>query len=351
MSKYLRSDLQTYEPYHAPAKPYEIKLDANENPFPHPPKVQAALKVFADEKDALTRYPDSDMMELRKAIANRFDIRPEEVTCGVGSDQIIDFIMKAFVNPGGTVLYPNPSFSMYGLTAVINHAVPKTFELRDDFSYDIDGLLARIEEEPIDVLFLCTPNNPTGSVLPNEDIYRILDHADFPVIVDEAYAEFLEETVIDAIMRYPQLIVLRTFSKSFGLAGLRCGYAIGQEDIIEDINRVKSPYNLSSYSQKAAIAVLKEIDYYTEQVAVLIKERERVANVLNDFEWVEKVYPSAANFLLIRCRHRAILNLLEQEHILIRDYPPKGRLKDCIRLTIGSPDENNRLIRLLQEKG
>lgn len=351
MSKYLRPDLQNYEPYHAPAKPYEIKLDANENPFDHAPNVQAVLKAFAEDKDALTRYPDTDMIELRQKIAARFDIRIEEVTCGVGSDQLIDFIIKAFVKPQGIVLYPNPSFSMYGLTALINHAQPKTFELREDFSYDIEALLDRIEKEPVDVLFLCTPNNPTGSVLPKADMYRILDAVDCPVIVDEAYGEFLEETMIDDVNRYPQLIVLRTFSKSFGLAGLRCGYAIGQQDIIEDLNRVKSPYNLSSYSQRAAMAVLDSNDYYSEKIQVLIQERERMAEALNGFDWVETVYPSAANFLLIRCRHTAIISLLAEEKILVRDYPPKGRLKDCIRLTIGSPEENDRLIHLLQEKG
>lgn len=351
MNRYLRDDLKLYEPYHAPAKPYAIKLDANENPFEPSPLVQEALQQFINEKDNLTRYPDTDMIQLREAIASRYAVRMEEVTCGVGSDQLIDFIIKAFVHPKDVVLYPNPSFSMYGLTAKINHAIPKTFELRDDFTYDIDALIKMIQEEPIRVLFLCTPNNPTGTILPKEDIYRILNYADFPVIVDEAYGDFMEETMIDDISRFPQLIVLRTFSKSFGLAGLRCGYAIGQESIIEDLNRVKSPYNLSSYSQVAARAVLEDEVYYQDKINLLKHERERVARALETYPWVERVYPSAANFLLIRCRHSAVLKLLEKQKILVRDYPPTGRLKDCIRLTVGSPQENDRVLDLLQQEG
>lgn len=349
MNKWVRKDLLHFRPYHAPVKAYEIKVDANENPFCYQEEFLEHMRNWMEDKDHITRYPDTDAQELRLAIAKVYDVKSTNVICGVGSDQIIDSIMKVFLEPHDKVLVPNPSFSMYGQSALLNHGQVIEFELDEEFNYCIDELIVRIEEEQPKILFLCTPNNPTGNILKREEILKILNHVDFPVVVDEAYAEFTEDSVIDLISAYPNLIVLRTFSKAFGLAGLRTGYAVACEEMIDTLYIAKPPYNLSAYSQEASLFVLSKYDEYMEQTLLLQKLRDEFYEALKSIQGITKVYPSHGNFILIRLGDQALLERLSQNQILIRDYPPSGRLAGCIRLSVGTKDENNRILGILRE--
>jgi len=318
-------------------------------PFAHQQEFAQHMAAWMAEKDNLTRYPDTDCNALREKIAEVNNVSKENVICGVGSDQIIELIIKVFIEPGDSVVMPTPSFSMYQLSTIMNRGKVVEVPLDQEFNYDIDKMIQVITDVKPKLVFLCTPNNPTGCLLTREDILRVLDVADCPVIVDEAYAEFTQDTMIDELKNYPDMILLRTFSKSYGLAGLRTGYAIAQSDMIETINLVKPPYNLSSYSQEASMFVLNHQSYYDEQVKQSIQQREWLYKELVAINYIEKIYESHANFILVRLKEDAILTLLEQQKILVRDYPPVGALAHCIRITIGTAQENKRIMEVLKE--
>lgn len=352
MNKYMRKDLQFYKPYHSPIKPYEIKVDANESPYPHHEAFVEHMKQWMKNKDNITRYPDTDAVLLRRRIAKHYEIynvHEENVICGVGSDQIIDIIIKVFVEPGETILAPTPSFSMYKLGGLLNHAYVHEYALDDEFHYDISALLDLIEFEAPKLVFLCTPNNPTGGLLDRASIIQVLDKAKCPVVIDEVYAEFSGETMLDLFEKYPNMIILRSFSKAYGLAGLRTGYAIANKEMIDTLYIGKPPYNLSNYSQEASIFVLDHHEFYMDQVQAIKKEREIMKKHLETLPFVEKVYESETNFLLIKVERTGIQKLLEEKLILIRDYPPTGNLAGCIRITIGTSEENQRILEKLRE--
>ncbi len=349
MNRYARIDLQNFKPYHASPKPYEIKCDANEMPFEHQKEFVEHMAKWMSEKDNLTRYPDTDCIQLREKIAEVINVTKENILCGVGSDQIIELIIKVFLEPGDSVVMPTPSFSMYPLSTILNRGKAIEVPLDQDFNYDIDKMIQIIQDVKPKLVFLCTPNNPTGCLLSSEDIKRILKIADCPVVVDEAYAEFTQESMIEDLMDYPDLIILRTFSKSYGLAGLRSGYAIAHPDMIETINLVKPPYNVSSYAQEASFFVLEHKAYYDDMVKKSIQQRDWLKNELQAFDVVERVYESHANFILVRLKQDSIAEALYQQKILVRDYPPTGPLAHCIRITVGTETENKRIINALKE--
>jgi len=349
MNRYIRKDLVNFKPYHAPIKPYEIKVDANENPFPHHKDFKNAMSEWLDEKDNITRYPDTDAHELRHKIAEHYSILKDNVLCGVGSDQVIECIIKVFIEPGDKVIVPTPSFSMYKLSAIINHGQIIEVPLDTEFEYDLDLFINTIIKEQPKLVFLCTPNNPTGCVLNKADILKVVKSADCPVVVDEAYAEFTGISVIDEINNYDNLIVVRTFSKTYGLAGLRTGYGLACKEMIDTIYVTKPPYNLSSFSQKASLFVLEHHDFYMKQVEELNNQRVLLVKELEQLSIIEKIYTSGTNFILIKVNNTLIPKLLESELILVRDYPPTGELANCIRLSVGSGEENKRILEVLSD--
>jgi histidinol-phosphate aminotransferase len=349
MNPYIRSDLKKFRPYHAPIKPYDIKVDANELAFGHQHLFQEHMAQWLSNKDHITRYPDTDCVLLREKIAEVYGITKEQIMCGVGSDQVIELIIKAFIEPGETVIVPTPSFSMYGLSTIINHGRVVEVPLDENFEYNTELFISVIRQEKPKLIFICTPNNPTGCKLSREEILQILDEANCPVVIDEAYADFIGESMISDLANYPDMILLRTFSKSFGLAGLRTGFAIANVDMIESLNLVKPPYNLSSYSQEASIFVLGQKAYYDELIQQCIRSREWLRKELETIPYIETIFDSYANFILIRVNHSSLPQLLQQQKILVRDYPPTGPLARCIRITIGTEEENIRLIQSLKE--
>lgn len=349
MNRYIRKDLIDFKPYHAPLKPYEIKVDANENPFPHHKEFENHMSEWLKDKDNMTRYPDTDAHELRRKLAAHYQVTSDNIICGVGSDQVIECIIKVFIEPGDKVVVPTPSFSMYKLSTIINHGQIIEVPLDDEFEYDLDLFISTIIKEQPKLVFLCTPNNPTGCLLTKEDILKVVKISNCPVVVDEAYAEFTGVSVIDEINNYDNLIIARTFSKSYGLAGLRTGYGIACKEMIDTIYIAKPPYNLSSFSQKASLFVLEHHDFYMKQVEELNKQRVLLVEQLAKLSIIEKIYNSGTNFVLIKVNNGHIPRLLEDELILVRDYPPTGVLANCIRLSVGSQEENKRIIEALNK--
>ncbi|PKM55237.1 MAG: histidinol-phosphate transaminase [Firmicutes bacterium HGW-Firmicutes-3] len=346
---YMRKDLLDFEPYHAPLMTYDMKLDANENPHVHSPYVLEKIKSWLDEeKDHLTRYPDTDVHELRQKLGAYHGVSENEIICTVGSDQLIELIIKVFIEPGDGVLVPNPSFSMYGLSTLLNHGKVITYELDDAFDYDYDLILKAYEEHKPKLIFICTPNNPTGNKASSEGIKRILDHVDCPVIVDEAYEEFDGDSMVSFIPDYSHLIVLKTFSKAYGIAGLRIGYGIASMEMIEVVNIAKPPYNLSAFSQAVATFILEDLDYYNDLILRIKNEKEKMYQFFLSSDCFERVYPSKANFILVKIKNTDLMDHLQSHRVLIRGYGVTGRLAYHMRVTIGTEDENRRLMALIK---
>lgn len=344
---YMRKDLADFRPYHSPLKPYQVKIDANENPYAHSDQVIAKIQEWVQNKDNLTRYPDTDINALREKLSEIHKVDKDEVICTVGSDQLIELIIKVFVEPGEVALVPNPSFSMYTLSTVLNHGKAVPYELDDDFNYDYEALISAYKLCQPKLVFICTPNNPTGNKATIEDMIQVLDTVKCPVIVDEAYEEFIGESMMQYIDQYPQLIVLRTFSKAYGIAGLRIGYGVANKEMIDMIGVAKPPYNVSSFSQAVAGFILDDLDYYKEQVKTISSNRDQLMKDLESKEVIERVYPSSANFILVKVKDDQLTEYLANQQMLVRGYNNVGRLAHHIRITVGTEEENRQLLSLL----
>ncbi len=341
--RYLRKDLSDYQPYHAPLKEYKIKMDNNELAYGHEADFMASIKQWMENDQHLTRYPDTDCQALSQALGRLWKVEQENILCGVGSDQLIDCFLKVFLEVGDKVMMPKPSFSMYSLTARLNHGTVLEFELEEDFSYPIDRMIELYQKQKPKVVILCTPNNPTGNSLSIDDIKRLLEVINCPVLIDEAYAEYTGISMIEHIQSYPNIIVLRTFSKALGLAGLRVGYGIGSEAIIKAVAIAKPPYNLNALSMVAAQKALENMDYFNKKVQQTIQNRQWLAQELKKLNVIDKVYPSDTNFILIRPKIDNLSLYLERNKILVRSFS-KDPLKGCIRITTGTMEENKILI-------
>ncbi|GMQ65190.1 histidinol-phosphate transaminase [Vallitalea maricola] len=345
---YIRRDLKDFTPYHAPLKEYDVKLDANENPYLHDEIVINKVKEWLNDCNNIRRYPDTDCNELRNAIAKFWQVEKENVVCGVGSDQLIDCILKVFLEPRDKVLMPTPSFSMYKLATKLNRGIPVEFTLNEDFSYDVNKILNLYNEVRPKCIFICTPNNPTGNIMTIEDIEKLLQKIECPLIIDEAYSEYIDDTMINKFREYDNLIVLKTFSKAYGLAGLRVGYGIASKSMVDAINIVIPPYHLNSLSQFLAKIVIENSEQYDKKIKEIINNRKWLIDNLKEINYVDKVYPSHANYLLIKVSDTDIAAKLEKHKILVRGYGDQGELANCIRVTVGTEEENQQLIKVMK---
>ena len=326
-----------------------IKMDANESPFPMSRELRGELAKWIQEEETLRFYPDTDCVELRRAIAEANGLSVEQVLCGVGSDQIIDFLMKTFLEEGDAILVPEPSFSMYALSAKINHGQAGAFELNaEEVSDHVDRILRMCREQKPKILFLCTPNNPTGSALERCELERILEGVSCIVALDEAYGEFSGQSYLDLIETYPNLVSLRTFSKAFGLAGLRVGYALGSREMIQALDTVKAPYNLSTVAQITAAKVLRRPEY-REHIAWILSERDRMYEQLCQLEGKRGFYcyPSSANYFFMRSNVENLGALLLERGLLVRAYT--GPMKSYIRVSITAREGNDLFLASLWE--
>ncbi len=330
--------------YQVDETPCRIKLDAMENPFEPPKEVRRAL-TGALRSVRINRYPDPSGRELKETIARISGCDPATLLLGNGSDELIQAIILAF---GGPVLAPAPSFAMYEITARALSQKFVSLPLNTDFSLDTDGMIAAARKHRARVIFLACPNNPTGNRFSDGAIKKIVSSVNAAVVIDEAYYSFSGKTWLPRLRRFPNIIVLRTLSK-IGLAGMRIGLLAASPEIVAELEKVRLPYNMNSLSQAAAVAALRHSDALDRQISVLISEREKLYNALSRMTGIVP-YPSETNFVLIRTAVDAsrIHAALKQRGILIKNLNRPGPLKNCLRVTVGTPRENAEFLRNLK---
>ncbi|WP_106915764.1 histidinol-phosphate transaminase [Chryseobacterium aurantiacum] len=305
-------------------------LDANESPF-----------------GECNRYPDSTQRKLKNRLSELKNVSPSQIAIGNGSDELIDLIIKIFCEPKkDSILMMNPSFAMYGFYATINENRVLQINLDENFDIVKEDFLTIIKEQPIKVFFLCSPNNPTGNSI--DDIEFYLQNFDGIVVVDEAYIEFSrKKSSLELLNKYPNLIVLQTFSKAWGIAGARVGMAYASEEIIKLINTVKAPYNVNVLSQDLILKTLEEETKLQENVSKILAEKNWLQEQFKDVECIARVFPTDANFFLIQMKNvgKVYEMMLEQEILTSRRDPA---IPGCIRINVGNRQDNEKLIKLLK---
>jgi len=323
-----------------------IKLDANENPYGCSPRVSQALASYPD----INIYPDAGQTELRKLLQGYTGIGAEHIVASGGSDQLIDLILRLFVAPGDEVINCIPTFAMFGFSTGMCNGKLVEVPRDENFAVNVTAVKAAITKKT-KVIILANPNNPTGTVIPQPDILEIADTG-LPVLVDEAYYEFSGETVVPLVSQYKNLMVLRTFSKWAGLAGLRIGYGIFPLEIANYVLKIKPPYNVNAAALVAVQESLKDIDFLMSRVKAIVAERERLFTELARLEFL-KPFPSRANFILcsvLNGRASQLQQKLRNKGILVR-YFDTPRLRDFIRISVGKPEHTDVLIKALKEIG
>ena len=325
-----------------------VKLDANESPFSLSPDLLAEL-FEGLAHIPLNRYPDPEALELRSALAESLGVPPSRVMVGNGSDELIQLLLIALGEPGSAVLSPVPTFSMYELTSKALGLRFIGVPLGPRFELDMEGVLQAIKANRPKLCFLASPNNPTGNSFAEGDILKIVEASQGLVVVDEAYYPYSQRTVLPHLDRYQNLAVLRSLSK-IGLAGLRIGYLVAQDTLLEELQKVRLPYNVNAFSQAAACFVLLKGEAIGAQIKQIIEERDRLFEALARAPGIE-VFPSEANFLLFRPAANAssIYRGLLEEGVLIRDLSSTEGLKNCLRVTVGTPEENDLFLKALRK--
>lgn len=346
--KLIRDEVKKLKAYEAPEIPCRIKLDAQENPYPLSENLRNKI-LKALRPVLLNRYPDSSAKELKNIIAERLKIRTENILLGNGSDELIQAIIIAFCGHSRKVLYPVPTFSMYGIITKFLGQIPIEVSLNKDFDLNIDAMLSSIRKERPAVIFLSYPNNPTGNCFSKERIIEIIRKSNTAVVLDEAYFDFSKKTFLTMLKKYENLIVLRTLSK-IGLAALRVGVLVARPEIIREINKIRLPYNVNSLSQGAARVVLENSKVIERQINAIVKERERLYKELHKIDGITP-FTSEANFILFRTNKNAdrVYQGLIDGGILVRNMNQRGLLNNCLRVTIGTSEENNIFLEALKE--
>ncbi len=339
----IRPNVRKLAAYHVDETPVRIKLDAMENPFPLPERVRRDVANIV--RNALINlYPDPSGKELKKAIACYWKMKPNQMLLGNGSDELIQAIILAF---GGPVLIPAPTFAMYDITARALAQKVVGVPLDDAFDLDAEAMIRTANRTGAKVIFLACPNNPTGNRFSDAAIRQILRKTDAVVVIDEAYYSFSGKTYLPLLKTYPNMIILRTLSK-IGFAGLRIGILIASRPLVDELNKIRLPYNINSLSQSVATAVLKHQTVIDRQISLLISERKKLYNALSQLPGVT-AYPSETNFILIRTTADAsnIHRRLKQQGILVKNLSKPGPLKNCMRVTVGTPEENREFLKNL----
>lgn len=322
-----------------------VKLDANENPYGPSPRVIEALAGC----DVYHRYPDPEQRKLRGALADYVGVGPEHIVAGAGSDELIDLLLRAVAKPGDGVIDCPPTFGMYGFLTRVAGARLVVARRDDDFSVDV----AAVSEMAGDAkaVFVSAPNNPSGNNLAAEELETLL-RTGLLVVVDEAYVEFAGESFATLVPERENLVVLRTFSKWAGLAGLRAGYGIMAPALADVLRQIKQPYSPNIAAEIAMLASLEDRVLLMERVRTIVQERDRLSRALEAVE-VVSVYPSQANFVLARLATgsgRDVRDKLAQQGVFVR-YFDTPRLQDCVRVSVGLPNDTDRLVKALNEQG
>ncbi|MGZ4691961.1 MAG: histidinol-phosphate transaminase [Acidimicrobiia bacterium] len=351
-----RDDLTALEGYHSPQLDVSVRLNTNESPFPPPPGfVDAWLGELASAP--LHRYPDRGARALRKAIGASLGQPPARVFCANGSNEVLQTLLLTYGGAGRRALVFEPTYALHSHIAHLTGTEVLVGARGDDFAIDPDTACALIERHQPEIVFLCSPNNPTGTVEPNTTVEAVLDAAPGLVVVDEAYGEFARESALDLVDDDRALVVTRTYSKVWSLAALRLGFCIAPPWVIAELDKVVLPYHLDVSTQLAGITALRFKAEMEARVAFLVEDRERLAAALDELDGIT-VFPSGANFLLFRVElggpdadegGHAIWEALVKRGVLVRDFSRWPGVEDCLRVTVGSAEENDAFLSALAD--
>jgi len=336
MENLIRTNLKTLNPYSSARDEFSgtnsVFLDANENPF----------------DNGINRYPDPQQWRLKERLSEIKGIAKENLILGNGSDEIIDLIMRAFCEPSqDKVIICNPTYGMYQVAAQINDLKLCELELDADFQPDLKAIL---ENNDSKLLFLCSPNNPTGNLIEKDILTKLLNQFKGLIVLDEAYIDFAADvSMVKELDNYPNLVILQTLSKAWGMAGIRLGIGLASIEIIEILNKIKPPYNVNTLTQEKALELLSDEKRSQEEIKLLLEERDWMLRELKSLFFVEKVFPSQANFILIRVKDaNTLYNFLIEKGIVIRNRTNMSQLENCLRISIGTTKENQTLFKALK---
>jgi histidinol-phosphate aminotransferase len=337
----VRPVIARLQPYHSARHEFTGKagvfLDANENPF--------------GDSNPYHRYPDPLQNELKNAIEDWLKVSNQQIFLGNGSDEAIDLLLRVFCTPGqDNIVLHAPTYGMYKVAADVNDVAVHYVTLEENFALNAEAMLAKTDERT-KIIFLCSPNNPSGNLLDKGQILTILKRFSGLVVIDEAYGDFHDKgSFIAELGSFSNLVVLKTFSKAFAMAGLRLGLAVADKRIIELLNKIKYPYNINAFTQQQALKALQNLPQFEYQINAVVSERQRLVKSLQGFAEVENVFPSEANFLLVQFTEAArVYSELQKIGIIVRDRSSQPGCHNCLRITVGTPEENNKLLNGLQK--
>ena len=339
----IRNNIRALKPYHSARQDFlsGLLLDANENSFG---------SAIAIDGLSLNRYPDPYQRELRDVLAGINEVAAENVFVGVGSDEVIDLLVRVFCEPKqDSVILLEPTYGMYRVAASIQDIQVRSCLLTDKFQIDIDAVKRTIDATT-KLIFCCSPNNPTANLLRSRDILELCKFGAM-VIVDEAYIDFAGSTSMGKeVITHPNLVILRTLSKAWGLAGIRLGYCIADPLVVSYMMKVKSPYNINALTSRTALQALRKSAGISRTIGSIVEERKWLSNALAEMSCIEIVFPSDANFILVRCKNADTLyKYLAAKEIIIRNRSTEPLLQNCLRITVGTRQENEQLIRAMKE--
>ncbi|HRL72197.1 MAG: histidinol-phosphate transaminase [Flavobacterium sp.] len=338
----VRENVKVLKPYSSARDEFEdfdtadmIFLDANENPF----------------ENGVNRYPDPQQMSVKAILAKQKNVKLNQILLGNGSDEVLDLLFRAFCEPKvDNVITLPPTYGMYGVLANINAVENKEVLLSNDFQPQIEKIMADVNENT-KIIFLCSPNNPTGNSFSDESVVYLLQNFKGLVVIDEAYIDFSnKESWINELDEYPNLVITQTLSKAYGLAGIRLGICYASTEVISVLNKIKPPYNVNELSQKRALERLADTDKISAEIASIIRQREDLLEVLLHVEFVKKIYPTEANFILVKVddANKRYAELIAKG-IVIRNRTMQPLCDNCLRLTVGTELENRKLMAVLKQ--
>jgi histidinol-phosphate aminotransferase len=335
----LRKNIKTLQPYSSARDEYSgeamVFLDANENPFNQP----------------YNRYPDPLQRKLKEKVATLKSVSPEKIFLGNGSDEPIDLLIRAFCEPGeDNIVTIDPTYGMYQVAAGINNVEIIKVPLTENFELDAGSFLAAAGEKT-KLAFLCSPNNPSGNALKQEAMLEVTKGFGGIVVLDEAYIDFAPgKSLLPELNRFPNLVILQTFSKAWGMAGIRLGMAFASPEIVSVLNKIKYPYNLNILTQQKALELIENQMQVQQWIEQILGERDKLTRQLREFPFVLNIYPSDANFILVKMHDaRGIYEFLREKGVIVRDRSRVFLCDESLRITVGSPGENDQLINTLKE--
>lgn len=334
----IRQSIKNLKPYSSARDEFkgqaDIFLDANENPFP----------------SGYNRYPDPLQMKVKEKLAVIKNLSPSNMFLGNGSDEAIDLLIRAFCEPyNDAILITDPTYGMYAVCADVNAVNINRVTLTIDYDLDVTSIEKAIDKN-VKIIFLCSPNNPSGNLLDRSKIIEVVSSFNGLVVIDEAYIDFSKEpSFIQELDHYPNLVILQTFSKAWGLAGLRLGMCFASQEIISTLNKIKYPYNVNIQTQELALIAMENITQKNEWVNDILEQRKVLSSLLNELRIVKKVYPSDANFLLVKVDDApGTYKYLMEKGIIVRDRSKIVLCNNCLRITVGTEVENMKLIEALK---